>query len=156
MAPNLVNEVKGGWQWSPVDFFGNVTKDMFDDQGGFSLGLSGGPNNTDFSGLTGVDAATNPQPRNTDNWNIDNTLSWIKGSHSLSFGATFAQITHDQNSSNLVPTIAFGVDTTNDPARTMFSTTNFPNASTNQLSMARHLYALDHGPRHRASAGRRG
>jgi hypothetical protein len=142
LGANLVNEVKGGWQWSPVDFFGNVTKDQFDNQGGHSLTLAGGPNNTDFSGLSSVNAATNPQPRNTDNWNIDNTVSWIKGSHSLSLGATFAQITHDQNSSNLVPGITFGVDTTSDPARTMFTTANFPNASTNQLAMARHLYAL--------------
>ena len=142
LGANLVNEIKGGWQWSPVDFFGNVTRDMFDNQGGFSLTLSGGPNNTDFSGLSSVNAATNPQPRNTDNWNIDNTLSWIKGTHSFSIGATFAQITHDQNSSNLVPGISFGLDTTNDPARTMFNTTNFPSASANQLSMARHLYSL--------------
>jgi hypothetical protein len=144
LGSNLVNEVKGGWQWSPVDFFGNVTRDMFEDQGFFSLDVDNNTNanTTEFSNLSSISPATNPQPRNTDNWNIDNTLSWIKGTHSFSIGATFAQITHDQNSSNLVPSIQFGVDTTNDPARTMFSTTNFQGASTAQLALARHQYAL--------------
>jgi hypothetical protein len=144
LGSNLVNELKGGWQWSPVDFFGNVTRDMFANQGFFALDVDDGTNNnsTEFTNLSDVTGASNPQPRNTDNWNIDNTLNWIKGTHSLSMGATFAQITHDQNSSNLVPSINFGVDTTNDPARTMFTTGNFPGASNAQLALARHLYAL--------------
>jgi hypothetical protein len=142
---NLVNEIKGGWQWSPVDFFGNVTHDMFANQGNFNLDLDNNANNTEFTNLSNVTAANNPQPRNTTNWNIDNTLSWLKGTHSWSFGASFAQITHDQNSSNLVPSITFGVDTTNDPARLMFTggaTGNLPNASNAQLALARHLYAV--------------
>jgi hypothetical protein len=142
LGSNLVNEVKTGWQWSPLDFYGNITASMFENQGGFSLGLSGGPNNTDFSNVTGATATRNLQPRNTTNWNIDDNLNWLKGKHSLSMGASFTQIIHDQNSEDVVPSIGFSVDTTNDPARTMFATTNFPNASANQLSMARHLYAV--------------
>jgi hypothetical protein len=142
LGANLVNEIKGGWQWSPVDFFGNVTRDMFENQGFFNLDFDNNANNTEFTNLHSITAASNPQPRNTDNWNIDNTLSWIKGSHSLSVGATFAQITHDQNSSNLVPSITFGVDTNNDPARLMFTNTNIPGASNAQLALARHMYAL--------------
>jgi Carboxypeptidase regulatory-like domain/TonB dependent receptor len=142
LTSNLVNEIKGGWQWSPVDFSGNVTHDMFANQGNFNLDLDNNANNTEFTNLSNVTATNNPQPRNTTNWGIENTLSWVKGTHSFTFGGAFNQITHDQNSSNLVPSITFGVDTTNDPARTMFSTTNFPNASNAQLALARHLYAL--------------
>jgi Carboxypeptidase regulatory-like domain len=142
LSPNVVNEIKGGWQWSPVDFYGNVTRDMFSDQNYFQLGFAGGPNNTDFSGLTGPTAVNSPQPRNTVNWNIDSTLNWLRGSHSWTMGASFIQVRHDQNFYSTVPTIAFGVDTTNDPAAGMFTTANFPNASNNQLSMARHLYAV--------------
>ena len=144
LGPNLVNEVRGGWQWSPVDFFGNVTREMFANQGYFNLDFDNNSGNTqtEFTNLSSVTAANSPQPRNTSNWSIDNTLNWIKSTHSLSLGASFNQITHDQNSRNLVPGIAFSVDTTNDPARTMFSTANFQGASTAQLALARHLYAL--------------
>jgi hypothetical protein len=76
LTQNLVNGSKAAG-WSPVDFFGNVTKDMFNNQG-VLLGLAGGPNNTDFSGLTGATASNNPQPRNTTNWSIENSLSWLK------------------------------------------------------------------------------
>ena len=143
LASNLINEIKGGWQWSPVDFYGNTTRDMYANQNYFALDFDNNANNTEFTNLSSIPVANNPQPRNTTNWSIDNTLSWIKGTHSLSFGAAFTQITHDQNIKNHVPTIQFGVDTTNDPARTMFNnTTGLPGASTAQLALARHLYAL--------------
>jgi hypothetical protein len=142
LGPSLVNEIRGGWQWSPVDFYGNTTRDMFANQNFFALDFDNNANNTEFSNLSSIAVANNPQPRNTSNWSIDNTLNWIKGTHSLSLGASFNQITHDQNIMNHVPTVQFGVDTTNDPARTMFSTANFQNASTAQLALARHLYAL--------------
>ena len=145
LSPNLVNEVKGGWQWSPVNFFGNVTRDMFENQGFFTLDFDNNANNTEFTNLTSPAPVNNPQPRNTTNWNIDNALSWLKGTHSFSFGASFAQITHNQNSSNLVPSITFGVDTNSDPARTMFTggtSGNLAGASNAQLALARHLYAL--------------
>ncbi len=35
LSPTLVNELRGGWQWSPLDFSTNVTPGMFDQQGGF-------------------------------------------------------------------------------------------------------------------------
>lgn len=142
LGRNFVNELRGGWLWAPVDFFGNVQREMFENQGFFNLGLAGGPNNTDFSGLSGVTASNTPQPRNTTNIDFSNSVSWLRGNHSITFGGAFTQITHNQNSKNLVPGIGFGVDTTNDPARTMFSSTFFPNASSNQLSVARHLYAV--------------
>ncbi len=39
--PNVVNELRGGWQWSPNDFFANVTPDQFDDQDGYALSVPG-------------------------------------------------------------------------------------------------------------------
>ncbi len=134
MSSNLVNELKGGWQWSPVDFYGNVTKDMFAFMGGFDLDV---PIMTDPSG------PNNPQPRNTVNWNIDDSMTWQRGNHSLNFGFSFTQINHDQNVYNLVPSATIGLDTNNDPARGMFeSVVNFPGASTGDLNNARSLYAL--------------
>ena len=36
LSANIVNEVRGGWQWSPNDFFANVTADQFEDQDGYA------------------------------------------------------------------------------------------------------------------------
>jgi hypothetical protein len=133
LSSNLVNEVKAGWQWSPVEFFTNVTESQFENQGLFALNF---PFGTDPSTITG------PSARNTVNWSIDNTLSWLRGNHSWTMGASFTQISHDQNNWTVVPTVSFGVDADNDPANAMFTTANFAGASTGTLNSARQLYGL--------------
>jgi hypothetical protein len=134
LSSNMVNEMKGGWQWSPNNFFGNLSPDMLDEQGGYFL---------DFPLITDPAFENSRAPRNTTNWSVENTLSWLRGSHSFSFGGSFAQIIHEQNSSNVAAELEFGVDTDgNDPANAMFNTTNFPGASNANLNQARDLYAL--------------
>jgi hypothetical protein len=136
LGTNFVNELVGGWQDSPGYFFDGVTRDQFADQDFFSLGFP-----------LGTTAATNrsggvEHPRNTPNWNIDNTITMQRGSHSLSFGGSFSQFRYTQVVSTVVPSIGFGLDTTNDPAASMFNTTNFPGASNGDLTNARDLYAF--------------
>jgi hypothetical protein len=136
LTSKMVNEVRGGWQWSPNAFFANVTKDMFDMHGGYQL---------NFSTISdpAVGNHNSPAPRNTVNWSFEDTLSRQWGSHSLSMGGSFQRTEHQQNGSNLVPTLDFGVDTNgNDPANAMFNTTNFPGASTANLTEARNIYAV--------------
>jgi Carboxypeptidase regulatory-like domain len=135
LGTSLVNELKGGWQWSPNWFNAGVSTGMFADQGGYRL---------DFPLVTDPSAANHnaPAPRNTVNWNIDNTLNWLKGAHSFSFGGSFLQLTHNQQGWNLVPTLTIAVDQTNDPANAMFNSANFPGASTAALTEARNIYAL--------------
>jgi hypothetical protein len=133
LTSNIVNEFKGGWQWSPNDFFANVTKDQFDNQGGYSLGLPL---------ITGLTSTNSPAPRNTTTWSVSNDLSWLKGSHSFTFGGSFSGVHNRTNSYNLVPGVSIGFDTTNDPAAGMFTTANFPGASAANLTEARSLYAL--------------
>ena len=135
LGTTLVNELKGGWHWSPNWFNAGVSAGMFADQGGYRL---------DFPLVTDPSAASHnaPAPRNTVNWNIDNTLNWLKGSHSVSFGGSFLQLTHNQQGWNLVPTLTIAVDQTSDPANAMFNSVNFPGASTEVLSEARNIYAI--------------
>ena len=140
LGSNLVNELRVGWQWSPLNFYTNVSALDFADQGGLSLGMSTA--NTDFADLTGATTTTGPSSRNTTNWNIDETLNWLRGAHSISFGSSFTQVGHTETAWSAVPAVTFGVDTTNDPASAMFNTTNFPGASTTQLASARALYGL--------------
>jgi hypothetical protein len=134
MGSGLVNEVLGGWQSSPVEFGPHISPAQFEEQGGYTLGFP--------FGITSATTSNSIQPRNTVNWNLDNTLSWLKGGHSFAFGGSFLQITHNQHSSNAVPTVNLGFDNTNDPARGLFTTANFPGASTNNLADARALYGL--------------
>lgn len=133
LGANLVNEMRGGWQWSPVEFFTNITAAQFEGTGGYLLDLPLG---------TDPFHTSSPQPRNTTNWSLENNLSWLRGNHSFTFGGTFTQVSHDQNVYTVVPTIGLGMDTDNDPAAAMFTTANFPGASSGSLNQARSLYAL--------------
>jgi hypothetical protein len=129
-----------GWQWSPVQFNPNVL---------VGLRRSGRVLAGDADGveqqrlITGATTSRNLQPRNTPTWNVDDNFSWLKGSHNLTFGGTFSHVKNIQNSEDAVSSVQLGLDTTNDPARTLFSTAFFPgNPSAGTLSQARDLYAL--------------
>jgi hypothetical protein len=142
LTSNMVNEFKGGWQWSPNDFFSNVTPDMFADQGGYSIGM---PRNGNTELVTGATSRTNSAPRNTTTWSVSDDLNWLKGAHSLTFGGSFSGVHNRTNSYDAVPTVNLGFDTTNDPAAALFSsaaTGAFPGATTTNLTDARNLYAL--------------
>jgi hypothetical protein len=133
LTKNIVNELVGGWQWSPNDFFANVTAEQFANTEGMGLGfpISNGPTNV-----------LSPQPRNTTTWSVKNTLNWLRGAHSLSMGGEYAGVFNRQNAYTVVPNITLGFDQNLDPARGMFSTTTFPGATSGQLNEARALYAL--------------
>jgi hypothetical protein len=136
LTSNMVNEFKGGWQWSPNDFFSNVTPSMFEDQGGYSLGLPL---------ITGATARVGAAPRNTTTWSVNNDLSWLKGSHSLTFGASFSGVHNRTNAYDNAATVNIGFDTTNDPAASLFTSAAsgaFPGATNGNLTDARNLYAL--------------
>jgi hypothetical protein len=133
LSANVVNELRGGWQWSPNDFFSNVTPSQFEEQDGYGITFPLGTSPT---------WSTNPQPRNTTTWSVDNTLNWLRGAHSFSMGGGYAGVFNRQNSFNVVPTIALGFDTNTDPAAGMFSSANFQSATAGQLTEARNLYAL--------------
>ena len=136
LSSSMVNELKGGLQWSPNNFFGNITRDLYEPFGGYRL---------NFPTISDPTTANqnNPAPRNTANYSIENTLSWQKGSHSLSFGGGFARIAHEQNSRNEAVQLDFGVDTNGfDPANAMFTTANFPGASSAVLTEARNIYSI--------------
>jgi Carboxypeptidase regulatory-like domain len=135
LGANLVNELRGGWQWSPNDFFSNVTADQFSSTDGLAILF---PNNTG----TGPVHTTSPAPRNTTTWDVVNTLSWLRGSHSFTMGGSYAGINNRLNGYTVVPNIQIGFDTNTDPAAGMFSTANFPGASGGNLTAARNLYAL--------------
>jgi hypothetical protein len=142
LSPNLVNEVVGGFQDSPGYFADGLTPSQYESQAGFGLVFPLGLTNatTPYGGAGSN--VTGERPRNTPNWNIDNTVTWQKGRHSISFGGSFSRFLYEQTVFNSAPTINFGVQATLDPADAMFTNANFPGASTGNLGDARNLFAF--------------
>ncbi len=78
---------------------------------------------------------------------LHDTMSWQKGTHTLSFGADVSKIDqwYETISTSVIPTIAFGA-TTNDPVVTgstnLFSATSMPGSTSTYQSDAAALYGL--------------
>jgi hypothetical protein len=141
LSPTVVNEARAGLSGGPsrfnptasaADFSGSVAN-----QGGFALNI----NNAIGNGITNPYVVTAPSRRNPLYRTISDTLTWTRGAHSLSFGGQYSEVKLTYNAQTLAPTINFGVNT-NDPANAMFSATNFPGASTTDITNARNIYAV--------------
>lgn len=143
ITPRLVNEFRTGLQAGSGLFGPGVDAGMFSgslaNQDGYALGISN-------AGITNAYRSTSPSRRNPPYVLFEDTLNWNRGAHSLSFGATFSNTGMWTFSQTVVPSIGFGVDTTFDPARTMFDSqngpVNFQGASNSQISTARDIYAV--------------
>jgi hypothetical protein len=145
LGPNLVNEVHGGYTNSFVVFAPEISADLFKNasvgaMSGFLVSYSGASGNFGQA-LTNPARSSNTQGRENPTISVDDTLNWLKGSHSLSMGGTFTHIGLHSYTQNTVSTITPGLPQ-GDPALGMFTTANFPGASTNNLSAAQGLYAL--------------
>ncbi len=140
LTSRLVNEFRFGLQAGPGLFGPDVNSSMFSG----SIGNMGGYSWTP-SGITGVIPSSSPSRRTPPLEEFDETLSWNKGAHSLSFGGSFTNAGNWTWSQSLLPSLSFGVDSNSDPARFMFDAangaTNFTNASPSQISTAQNIYA---------------
>jgi hypothetical protein len=140
LTQNMVNEVRVGYSGAPVSFFNELNAGMWSgtlaNQGGFNLDFGAVGSN-----LTDPAAAPSPQSRNASNLLIENTLTWLRGTHSVSVGGSWTQFDLWAKNSALLPTIGFGTFP-GDPAQAMFTTDNFPGAAATNLTAAQNLYAL--------------
>ena len=144
---SLVNDARVAYSGAPVEFGPYHERSMYNgtlaNQGGFSLGINAGCGNNCSVGITSAGPSFTPSARNATTLNISNTLTWLKGSHSLSMGGEFGQydVWLDNYGSRAVPSITFGT-ATGDPALAMFSATNFPGSSATARNQAAALYAV--------------
>jgi hypothetical protein len=143
LSTNMVNSVSGGWQWTPEDFFGNITAADFDTQGSYAIALGFGLNNATQNGVN------TPSGRVRINWNVDDNFNWLKGNHSITTGFSFSRFEHHGDNWNNAPNITLGLNTTFDPAAGVGATNMFqnaagflPGATTTDLGNARAMYAL--------------
>ncbi len=73
---------------------------------------------------------------------IENSLSWLKGSHSITIGGNYMNYQLWNKGQQIVPELRFDV-VTGDPAEAMFNNAaNFPGASATDITQARRLYAI--------------
>ena len=140
LSNNMVNELRFGYSGAPIVFWQNdLTKDMFSgsvaNQGGFYLNV----NSPAF--ITAASNSATPSARDAFTQTLENTLSWQKGSHSVSAGASYSNFEVWIEDQQLVPELRFGVEQ-GDPAEAMFVAANFPGASAAAITNARRLYAV--------------
>jgi hypothetical protein len=140
LTKNMVNEVRLGGTGGATFFSPDLSTDMFSSDGignmnGYAIGLG------NFRSLSSPYPSSAHSAREGSTRVVEDTLSWLKGRHSLAMGASFTRGQVWQWNQQLVPTVGFGV-VTGDSADTMFNTTNFPGASSTELGYARNLYAL--------------
>ncbi|MGA3242133.1 MAG: TonB-dependent receptor [Bryobacteraceae bacterium] len=141
IKPTLVNELRTGLNGGTVVFFGLISPGMFSPWGGYVPSFAS-PGTT----LSGVTTNSDPQRRNAPVKSVGDTLTWVKGTHQFSFGGNWDQINLYQQveGSGLFPGMTLGI-ATGDPIDTgstnLFTSANFPGASTTQLSQAANLYA---------------
>ena len=140
LSSNVVNELTMGiTALGGASNFGNDSSNgpqTFEDQGGYAI---------DFSGnmpLINWHATNAPSWRSAPSYTITNRLSWQRGNHSFQFGAEFLRNSAEENAKQIVPGIQLGMSTQFDPAAGLFTTANFPGASSGELADARDLYAL--------------
>jgi hypothetical protein len=140
LSQNLVNEARVGYSGAPVRFFSEMNVGMFNGtlapQAGHVLIFP-----TVGSALTNPGATPSPQSRNANSLLIEDTLTWLKGSHNITMGASFTQFDVWAINAMLVPELRFSV-LPSDPANAMFTAANFPGASAANLTAASNLYAL--------------
>lgn len=134
MSPTIVSEVVYGWQNQNTQRGLGTSVESFDLQGGYVLTLP--------LGATGVGGYNGRFQRKAPFTTFDQKTTWQRGTHSLSFGGSWQRIADDIWQYPNVPGMQFGVQASVDPADAMFTTTNFPGASTTDLNNARSLYGF--------------
>jgi hypothetical protein len=141
LTKNLVNEFRFGGTGGATKFSPNISASMFNgvdgfaDQKGYAISWSG------FKGIANPYNSSTYSAREGSTKVFEDTLSWLRGAHSITTGASITRGDVWLLNKQHVPTITLGM-VTGDPADAMFNTTNFPGASSTDLTNARNLYAV--------------
>ena len=132
---NIVNEARVAISTGFSEFSPGISAADFDFQGGYALGI-------DAAGVTTATSRNSYSGRNTPTYDYTDTVTVIAGAHNISFGGQYKLIRAESTAVNrIVPTVNFGIDSTEGVAFTMFNATTLPGSTTAQQGEARALYA---------------
>ena len=141
LTTNIVNELRGGLtafaSGSNFGYSSDIASSndpsSFADTGGFAITT---PTNT-----TNWFTSNAPSWRKAPTYSIEDNLTWNHRSHTITTGGNLMISNASSSGQQVVRGITVGFNTDFDPAIGLFNTTNFPGASTDQLSAARGTYA---------------
>ena len=155
LGGTIVNELRGGMTASTAPRASGrrrpTARSRYADQDGYAI---------DFDANIGLDqlvGAQRPTWRSAPTYSIEDTVTWQRGSHSISFGGIYLLSKAEEFGQQMVPGANLGMSTIFDPAIGLFTTTYFPGASSGQLADARDRVRAAHGARdqpHRAGSAR--
>jgi hypothetical protein len=134
IAQNVVNEARFGLTGGSSLFRPGVNSSQFENQGGVSLGINA-------AGITTATVSTAPSRRNSPVKQFSDTLTWIKGNHSLTFGNTITRVNHWAQNQTVVPTVGFGISGTLNGDSAAFAAFQSLQGTVAQQAPAAALYA---------------
>jgi Carboxypeptidase regulatory-like domain/TonB dependent receptor-like, beta-barrel len=141
LGQSLVNEARFAYAGAPVQFGPYYNTSMYNQplafQGGYSLGISA-------ASITNAGPAFTPSARNATTLSIGDTVTWLKGSHSISLGGEYDRfdVWNDTYASRSVPAITFGTQQGDPALNSMFTAANFPGSSSTDRNAAAALYGV--------------
>jgi hypothetical protein len=148
LTSTLVNEFRVGGTGGATLFSPELDPSMWAGTGGVRLNLFGACCGSGFqltnlnTGVTATSGgAAQYSAREASTKVIEDTATWIKGKHSVSFGGSMVQADVWLKTHTMVPTANFGLLPT-EAANSMFTAANFPGASATDLTNAQNLYAM--------------
>lgn len=134
LSPNLFSQTSFGYQGNYEEFNPGNTLDIYAPQGNrrINLPLMTPPEPT---------ADVMPSPRNNPVYNLSNTLTWLQGRHTYTFGGTLRRTTMYESIGGAPLSINLGV-AAGDPVSGIFNATTMPGVRSTDLGTANSLYAL--------------
>ena len=135
LSQNLFNQTSFGVQSNFEEFRPGNTLAIYDPQGGrrvpFPLGVASPQ-------ITGDQM---PIPRNNPVYNVSNSFTYLRGTHSYSFGGTFRRTTMYESIGGAPYQVNLGV-ANGDPVSGIFNATSMPGIRNEDLANVRNLYAM--------------
>ena len=139
---NTINELRGG-----------LTAYASGSNFGYPSAISSRNDPTSFADSNGYAIATptsttdwftsnGPTWRKAPTYSVEDTLTWNRQSHTVTAGGNLLISNASASSQQMVTGISLDFNTDFDPAASLFNTTNFPGASSDQLTAARRTYAV--------------
>ena len=141
-SKNTINELRGGLTaYASGSNFGYPSSissrndpTSFEDSGGYAISTP--TSTTDWFTSNG------PTWRKAPTYTVEDTVTWNRSSHTVTAGGNLLISNASASSQQMVTGISLDFNTDFDPAASLFNTTNFPGASSDQLTAARRTYAV--------------
>jgi hypothetical protein len=141
---NLFNQISFGGQSNFEEFRPGNTLDIYEGQRipqGLFRVVFPSVNQVVLMDSPQITSDQMPIPRNNPVWNFSDTFTWLKNTHTFTFGGTFRRTTMYESIGGAPLTINLGV-ATGDPVSSVFTTTTIPGLRSEDLTAALQLYAL--------------